>query len=285
MISLKCPECRQALDPETLVCAAGHRVEIREGIIELYSGDFRKKLDPFLNHYHRIYSKENAAWSEAEKIQSPFVNDGPRKKDWALRRKSLRLVEAFLKKEKKLQILEIGPWNGWLSRPLLQAGHRVVAVDYFREAPYGLLALTNSSNSVTCIQTDLRDLSLLADAFDLIILNHCLQFMETPVAVVCSLMNKLNPGGVMIVMGSPFYKKTKNKIKSIRIIQEQYKSKYNFDLFFQAGKGYLDYTDLKSLEEKGMVFTNYPGLKIKNFIAGTLGSGPVYLAGKFVKKQ
>ena len=79
------------------------------------------------------------------------------KKIWVQKKKS-DVPRPQLSINKKLSVLEIGPWNGWLSKQIIGAGHRLVVVDYFRTPPYGLQTYKSDSPEYTKIQLDLHDL-------------------------------------------------------------------------------------------------------------------------------
>ena len=281
MISLLCPECFLPLHESSLQCAAGHKVKVSDGIIELYSEEFRKKLERFLVNYHRAWTKLNSVWTENETNTSPFFYSGERKKDWAYRRESLAILNDVIRSEKKLSVLEIGPWNGWLSRQILKAGHRLVALDYFLEKPYGLKSVNTIPGQKICIQTNLSDLSLINEKFDLIIVNHCLQFMENPVMTISHLKEKLLSGGKLYIIGSPVYLQSQKKSQKIQLQKKLFFKDFGFELYFQAGKGYLDANDQDALSNEGVHFKVYPGAGFKNFVSGMLSSRPLYLFGEF----
>lgn len=281
MISLLCPECFLPLHESSLQCAAGHKVKVSDGIIELYSEEFRKKLDHFLVNYHRAWTKLNSAWTENEMNSAPFYYSGERKRDWAYRRKSLSILNDVIHSEKKLSVLEIGPWNGWLSRQILKAGHRLITLDYFREKPYGLKSVNDITGQKTCIQTNLSDLSLINEKFDLIIVNHCLQFMENPVMTISDLKKKLSSAGKLYIIGSPVYLDSQKKAQKIQLQKKLFFKDFGFELYFQAGKGYLDMNDQNALIKEGVHFKAYPGAGFKNFVSGMLSSRPLYLFGEF----
>lgn len=281
MIALLCPECFLPLHESSLQCAAGHKVNVSVGIIELYSKEFRKKLDNFLNNYHRAWTKLNSAWTEIEMNSAPFFYSGERKKDWAYRRKSLAILKDVIQSKKKLSVLEIGPWNGWLSRQILKAGHRLVALDYFFEKPYGLKSVNEIPGQKICIQTNLSELSVINEKFDLIIVNHCLQFMEDPVMTISHLKKKLLTGGKLYIIGSPVYLQSQKKAQKILVQKKLFFKDFGFELYFQAGKGYLDMNDQNALIKEGVHFKAYPGAGFKNFVSGMLSSRPLYLFGEF----
>ena len=283
MISLRCPECSEPIDSGTHRCVHDHLVRSSDGIIELFSVEFRKQLVPFLQNYHKIYKSQSEDWSNEEHKNSPFVFTGSRKKEWAYRRLSLQVVMESIANKRNQSILEIGPWNGWLSHHLAKAGHAIVAVDYFREEPYGLQAVKKNSPTAICIQTNLQDLSLIAETFDLIVVNHCLQFMPDPRSYANKLKEKLNAGGVLLVIGSPVFLREKRKVKSIREKEISWRKQHGVDLYFQAGKGYLNHEDLKQLQKSNFKFTDYPGSGWKNVVAKIIGLRPLYLSGKYDK--
>lgn len=279
MVMLNCPDCGQPLDVAALRCPSGHPVTVNDGIILLTSGLFRNRLNTFLSRYDELYRKEQPAWFPEEHSQSPFVYSGPRKKEWAYRRRSLGVVKKIIRSKSALSILEIGPWNGWLSNQLSEAGHDVVAVDYFLEEPYGLMSHIHFPNKWTVIQADIGDLSIIASTYDMVIVNHCLQFQKDPECFCREVMDKLKPGGTLLVIGSPFFRNTRSKLKTQQKLLARYRDRYNFELYLVPNKGHLDANDLKGLKELGMTFYSYPGNYFQRLLNGLITTRPRYVYG------
>ena len=81
-----------------------------------------------------------------------FANDS----SWAWRRQSLEILEYHLENTKPDTVLEIGAWNGWLTKYLAKKSNVVVAADYFVCPFDGIGNLKDLAENIHAIQCDVE---------------------------------------------------------------------------------------------------------------------------------
>ena len=186
------------------------------------------------------------------------------------------LLKKMLPPEPK-QILEIGAWNGWLSNALAGMGHALIAVDYFADKKDGLGAKAFYKNEWIALQTDLAETNIFKNGvFDIIILNHGLQFFTDPVNYLENIKHLVKPGGRIICLGLSFYKNTSDKKQKVEEFSTHHLDKYGFSIFLHPTKGYLDNNDRKVFRTKEFEFVEYPEMKFRNFMTIILRNKPSY---------
>lgn len=265
-VRLRCPECLHLLTPmgRGMVCPYGHRFERDDnGVLVLLTAAFARKLAGFTATLAHIRTVEGRRLLDpAAYPLLPFgsaVADDPQ---WALRRRDWYLVRRLVPPRPTLTVLDVGAWNGWLSHRLATQGHAVVAVDYFTDPYDGLGAICHYPAGRDgrplweAVQMDLLDLALLADPFDLIILNRCLQFQPDPVTFVRALPAQLKPGGRLLALGLEFFHRSADGAARVEAARRRYET-YGFELFLRPTRGYLDRDDLAALRALGMRFYSY----------------------------
>lgn len=264
---LRCPECLHLLTPvgKGMACPFGHRFERdANGVLVLLTGAFARELTGFAATLAHIRMVEGRRLLDAAAYPhlpfGPAVADDPQ---WALRRRDWAVVCRLVPPRPPLTVLDVGAWNGWLSHRLAAQGHAVVAVDYFADPYDGLGAIRHYPPGRDghplwdAVQMDLLDLALLADPFDLVILNRCLQFQPDPVAFVRAIPALLKPGGWLLALGLEFFGRSADGAARVERERRRHREAYGFDLFLRPTRGYLDRDDLAALRALGMRFSSY----------------------------
>lgn len=277
-----CPDCRLPLDSARLACANGHVFGYDEnGVLVLLAADFAWRLAAFTAAFSAIRAAEGRRLLDASIYpQLPFAPEVRRDHEWRLRGYDLGVVTRLLDSRKGLRILDVGAWNGWLSHRLAMLGHHVIAIDYFSDPYDGLGARKWYGSNWIAIQMNLNDLSILDDplnsalraplragAFDLVILNRCLQFQPDPVGFVASASRLLAPGGLLLALGMQVFADPAQKVREVADLLAFYRQTYDFDLFLWPTKGYLDRADLALLTTAGMIIHPYRPLFLANLKA------------------
>ncbi len=199
---------------------------------------------------------------------------------WAWRRQSLELLENHLEKTKPDTVLEIGAWNGWLTKYLAKKSNVVVAADYFVCSFDGIGNLKDLAENIYPVQCDVETIKtdFHPQSFDLIILNHCLTYTQNPTEFILNLIPLLKEDGAILSLGNTFYRNPSKKIRRNAKANENYKYAYNRTLYIQPVKGYMDLVDLSNLEKNGFQILNYPKMRIQNFISKIHPYKPSYKA-------
>jgi SAM-dependent methyltransferase len=203
--------------------------------------------------------------------------------EWRYRQAGWEIINQRLKGQPRQKILDIGAWNGWLSHRLVAAEHQVVAVDYFVDPLDGLGAMTHYDVAWPAIQMDLENLTNLPVAFDLIIVNHCLQFFATPLETLRQAQQLLIQDGKILVIGLAFFADPRKQIERVKRYRTEF-GKHGVD-FFKPMKGYLDFYDRKHLQQEGIKFHPYQQLWKANLRSQIDPTRPRYEFGLYAKDK
>lgn len=278
-MSLRCPDCREPLDGERS-CRNGHRFEERDGVLSLVAAGFGQRLVAFTRALRRVRQEQGRRLEDPAAYED--LPGGARVRGdfhWRLRRYDLAVLERLIDARRRLAVLDVGAWNGWLSHRLAARGHEVTAVDYFDDPFDGLGARRFYSTSWRAIQMDLTDLSLLDEEFDLVVLNRCVQFATDPVRFVAQAGERVAPGGLLVMTGLEFFLDPRVKAARVAAEVEAHREAHGFDLFLFPTRGLLDGRDLGALERLGVRFHPYPRLRWANLGARLVPTRPRHAFG------
>lgn len=276
---LRCPECREALDAGG-ACPRGHRFEEREGVLALLGKESAQRLDEFTRAIERVRAAQGRRITDEAAYESlPFGRATAGDFHWRLRALDLAVVRRLLRGLRSLTILDVGAWNGWLSHRLAALGHRVTAIDYFVDPHDGLGARRFYSTTWRAIQMDLADLSLLDERFDVVVLNRCLQFAPDPTRFAAAALEKVAPGGWLVLTGLEIFRRPGAKAARVEAMLRAHRERYGFELFLVPTRGYLDRGDEVGLEGLGVRLRPYPRLIPANLLAVLDPSRPRHCYG------
>ena len=188
-----------------------------------YTGSYWKLLTPefgvYLKNYLQIFEKhrlENGMIPESE-LEWKSLPFGSFAKDssWKWRRQSLKTIKNLLKDKSCNNTLEIGSWNGWLTKYLAEKSNFVVATDYFVCSNDGIGNIQNLAKNIIPLQCNVEEINstFKPKSFDLIVLNHNVSHMNNPVMYLENIMPLLTKKGIIVCIGTTFFKRPENKIK------------------------------------------------------------------------
>ena len=287
---LLCPNCRTAIDPATDSCDRGHAFVPVDGVLPLLGDSFARRLAAFeeaLSAARRAEGKHllDVTAYEGLPVSGEAHAQPSLRLEWRLRRYDLALVEAQLAGRAQQRVLDLGAWNGWLSHRLTRAGHCVTAVDYFSDPHDGLRARRFYRAAWRTIQMDLRDPSLLAETFDLVVVNRCLAFFEDPVAYLAALKPLVACGGQLLVTGLQFFWAPAAKARRVADDRRRHRQQYGFELFLFPTRGYLDKGDFGRLREAGLLLRPYRELWKANLRALVQPERPRHFFGLWTRSE
>ena len=250
----------------------------------LLEPDFKVRLENFLHAWEPIRAAENRIHIPFDEYpQLPFAPSVKQDFEWTWRCLSLTQLLPFLEKNKTQNILEIGSWNGWLSNQLCALGNDVLALDFFSDERDGLQSKKHYSQHWKSLQCNVYQTHFLEAQFEVIIVNHCLQFCPEPLAFCRELQKLLLPGGKIFLLGLNFYQNPMNKIKAVDAYKKAYKLKHNFTIFLQETKAYLDFNDKKEIEKLGFKLYKQKGMLLRNLYSSLFPAKPSYFFGVYEK--
>jgi SAM-dependent methyltransferase len=283
-LSLCCPECFEKIDREALRCKNGHQFNEEHGVVSLLGTEMDLRLHSFLDKFEDFRSTRgmrgrNPAWFQ----ELPY---GPMAKgsfEWRIRQAGWEIIKNATRNLSGLRILDFGAWNGWLSHRLAALGHQVVSVDYFVDPLDGLGAKMHYDVDWSAIQMDLEDLSILPAAYDMVIVNHCLQFYSNLSKFLEGTRRLLVENGTIQMIGLSFFADPSKQIERVQAYRADFQN-HGFD-FFKPVKGYLDFEDRMLLKREGISLHPYRALWKANFRSRVDRTKPRYEFGRFTKGQ
>lgn len=306
---LLCPNCHEKMEPDDrrleadfapfpanpppFICPQGHLFHYQDGVLQLLADDFAVELSRFTAVFSQMRNATQKRLLDASVYpQLPFIEPVSTSWEWRLRQYDLEVIGQRLpaltvnalgpaNSGRKLRLLDVGAWNGWLSYRLAMMGHEVTAVDYFIDEYDGLAAKKFYPAEWQAIQMDLTDLSVLDTVFDAVILNRCLQFAPDPLRMLTQARTRLAPGGCLILTGLQFFAHTRRKAQQVSVYRQENRQKFGFELFLKPTKGYLDWADKARLEKSGIKIRPYPQLWRANLKARFKKDAPWYAYGLY----
>ncbi len=250
------------------------KTEFKHGIYYVMHNDL--DLNLFLNQYY-TFSKEERTQIKYDHTNAPFKYPEEQKFEWLWRQKTLKIVNEIIGDKSHLNILEISPWNYWLTQHISKS-NIVVCADYFDDEHEGLRSRKYFENpNWTSVCCDLEYLNIFETKFDLIIVNHSFQFFRNHEKLITSLKNMLTEKGQILLVGLNVYKDFNEKRKSTQDLQFHYKAN-GFNSSVRMGKGYLTYGDKANMDRENFRIVSYNNLKfvLRNLISKFFNKKPYY---------
>ncbi|CAM3739495.1 methyltransferase domain-containing protein [Flavobacterium gelidilacus] len=245
---------------------------------ESLSSEFKLHLEEYLKKFEKHRLEIGLIPTSKEDWQAlPFGNFA-KDSSWKWRRDSLSIIKKQIKNKTFNCTLEIGPWNGWLSKYLAKKSNTVIACDYFVCPNDGIGNINELAENIIPIQCDIEQIytSFKPNSFDFIVLNHNLSFMKNPTDYINQLKPLLTSRGIIISIGTTFFKNPENKIKSNQESATNYFKKHNLDLFIQPVKGYLDFNDKIKLQHLKFIIKPYSSKLLQNIYSFFNVKSPYY---------
>lgn len=198
--------------------------QIRKNNI-LYQQQFAP--DSFADHYLLLRQKENRIFSNEELKMLPDVPPNhPLKREWDIRKHTLKNLINYLQKKKLSRVLELGCGNGWLSHRLAKS---LIADIYAMDVNEKELlqgASVFEIKNLHFIFGDIFTYDFNADKFDIIVLAASVQYFPDFTQIIKRLLSLLKTDGEIHIVDSPFY--DMNDVDAARKRSETYFNKLGF---------------------------------------------------------
>lgn len=161
--------------------------------------------------YFKLREREGRIYSDSEVQKLPEVHSSHKHyKEWLIRKNSSdRLINYLLKKKQRLNILEIGSGNGWLSAKLSEIpGSTVMGVEInsfeFEQASRVFKEYTNLEFSEKFPDTT----DMAENKFDIIVFAAAIQYFSSFQEIINKSLKILNAKGEIHILDSHFYEGT-----------------------------------------------------------------------------
>jgi ubiquinone/menaquinone biosynthesis C-methylase UbiE len=162
----------------------------------------------FEDNYIAARTREDRMYSDEEIARLPEIHpDHPHYKEWKIRKRSCEKLISYLKsKKKKLQILEVGCGNGWLSRELSAIPEaRVVGMDINLTELKQAARVFHENSKLKFIYGNFLSGILKETSFNVIVFAAAVQYFKSLPELFNVCFKQLSQEGEIHVIDSPFY--------------------------------------------------------------------------------
>jgi 2-polyprenyl-3-methyl-5-hydroxy-6-metoxy-1,4-benzoquinol methylase len=253
-------------DNRLLAIPENYSAEYANEVYSIMEKGFKIRLDAFLEKFSSVQqTRQRLPTSLINDF--PFVEFSPFRNEIFTRTQDLAMVPRILVPgSAPKDILEVGSWNGWLTKRLADQGHRVIAADIFRDELDGLESRAHHSlRNWISLQADLSDLAVFTGPFDTIIFNHCIQFLPDPELLIDRYLRMLRPGGQLLLLGVDYRGNQREREREVKENSTIFEKRHGFKMFFYPCKGYIDTGFLHFLSQTGFKFLPYRTHLLRQF--------------------
>jgi ubiquinone/menaquinone biosynthesis C-methylase UbiE len=157
--------------------------------------------------YIALRKQEGRFYPDEVLAKIPYLGDSSHlAKEWKVRAKSAEKLNKYLaKKNKPLQILDLGCGNGWLANFMRKKGNTVTAVDVnIEELKLGARVFAGNKN-LQFIYGDIFENILPEKSFDIIVCAASIQYFPKLEVLIKRLFTLLKPKGEIHFVDCPIY--------------------------------------------------------------------------------
>jgi 2-polyprenyl-3-methyl-5-hydroxy-6-metoxy-1,4-benzoquinol methylase len=185
----------------------------------------------FEENYHNVRLSEQRIYSNQQIAKLPDIGaDHVYAHEWAVRKRSSEQLTALLKKKKtKLNILEVGCGNGWLSAKLADIDNATVTgIDINRIELTQAVTTFEKKNNLHFVYGDIRTPELTSHAYDIIVFAASLQYFASLTEIITKALLLLNDDGEIHIVDTPLY--DKNEIDNAAMRTKNYYISLGFEV-------------------------------------------------------
>ncbi len=168
-------------------------------------------FEAFLHDYTTVRLAEGRANADPEyfrRLPEPTPGD-VLEEQWRMRARTWAVVQRRVLgvSSGPLRVLDVGAGVGWLSNRLAELGHDAAAIDLTVDPDDGLGAGRHYRTSFQRLQAEMNALPVAAASVDLVVYNASLHYSADLAATLSEALRVLAPGGRIVVMDSPIYRR------------------------------------------------------------------------------
>lgn len=249
-LAVRCPRCgallgetsREFSGEQALLACSGcfAQLRCRDGVWDALSPAREAYYAAFVENYEKIRAAEGRGSRNPEfYLALPYEDvTGRNQSQWEIRARSfvcldrqvLPIIEAA--RREKLDVLDLGAGNGWLSYRLALRGHRPVAVDLLDNGFDGLGAAKHYQARVPNLfprfRADLQNLPFGERQFDVAVFNASFHYSEDYARTLAETLRCLRRPGYVVIVDSPWYRREASGQAMIRERRAAFEAKFGF---------------------------------------------------------
>lgn len=163
----------------------------------------------FEEGYISLRKKENRVYTDEEVAQLPQIAEQhPHYKEWVMRKQSMKKLMKWLKKKNKpLEILEIGCGNGWLCNQLSQIANTEVTGLDINSAELQQAKRVFKNPRLKFIIGEMNSAEIADKKFDIIVFAASIQYFPSLKQILNNALQHLNNTGEIHIIDTHFYQK------------------------------------------------------------------------------
>lgn len=174
---------------------------------------------------------------------------------WKMREASYRyflkhvLAPLERKAQRRLDVLDLGAGNCWLSYRLAVRGHRVLAADIFNDKFDGLGAARNYETNFATVEADFDNLPVACKSFDLAIYNSSFHYSTDYARTLLEARRCLRSNGLVVILDTPIYKRKEHGDRMAEERHRYFLARYGFRSDAMPSLEFLDEAALAKLSK------------------------------------